>query len=99
MRKVLKGEAAARYAYDLAAAVMAGREPPEAEFDYVSADDLRIGIGRYTRELAERMSRIPSRVSDDPEIQKAISEDIARQLAVAEVKIGDAMFDLVNKGK
>ena len=94
MKKVLKGEAAARYAYDLAAAVMAGRDPPRIEADYIDAEDLRVGSGRYMKELGERMRQIPANVSEDPAVREAVRLEIAKRLAEAEILVADVMFKL-----
>lgn len=97
--KVLEGEAAARYAYDLAAAVMEGRDRPRTDAIYISLEDFRIGNGRYFKELTERMLRMSASISDDVAVQEIARVEIAQVLAEAEVQIADTMFDLTSMGK
>ena len=96
MKRVLQGEHAERFGYDLAAAAMAGKDLPKVYYDYISAEGIRIGSGRYFKELTEHLTRLPAKLSDDPLTQKVMLEDIQQRLAEAEVLIADAMFKLTN---
>ena len=94
MKKVLEGEHAARFGYDLAAAAMAGKPLPKVDYEYITAEGIRIGSGRYFKELTEHLTRLPAKLSDDPATQKLMLEEIQQRLAEAEVLIADAMFKL-----
>ena len=96
MKKVLEGEHAARFGYNMAAAAMAGEAMPKVDFEYISTEGIRVGSGRYFKELTERLTRLPAKLSDDPLTQKVMLEDIQQRLAEAEVLIADAMFKLTH---
>ena len=99
MTRYLKGEAAIQFGYDLAAAAMAGRERPKVDYDLVSAEDVRIGSGRYFQELTDRLTQFPAKASDDPAVQQEMLTEIRKTLSEAEVRIADAMFKLVQPAR
>lgn len=95
MTRYLKGEAAIQFGYNLAAAAMAGRERPKVDYDLVSAEDVRIGNGRYFQELTDRLTKFAANCSGDPAVQKEVLADIRKTLSEAEIRIADGMFKLV----
>ena len=94
MSKHLQGEAAIQFGHDLAAAAMAGLDLPKTEHMYISAEDVRIGNGRFFRDLVKRMEKLPAKLSDDPAAQASLRDEISKTLAEAEIRIADAMFKL-----